>query len=79
MKNTYIYILFLGLLFLSSCNLDAELYERQTDVNFYKNTDDAFAALVGCYDGLQVVGGKSGFSFPVISEVMSDDCFGGYQ
>lgn len=77
MKNTYIYLLFLGLLSLSSCSLDAELYTEQTDANFYKNTNDAYAALVGCYDGLQVVGGKGGFSFPVISEVMSDDCFGG--
>ncbi|MFI0430233.1 RagB/SusD family nutrient uptake outer membrane protein [Mariniflexile sp. HMF6888] len=77
MKNTYIYILFLGLLSLSSCSLDAELYTQQTDANFYKNTNDAFAALVGCYDGLQVIGGKGGFGFPVISEVMADDCFGG--
>jgi len=77
MKNTYIYLLLLGLLSLSSCSLDAELYTQQTDANFYKNTGDAYAALVGCYDGLQVVGGKSAFSFPVISEVMSDDCFGG--
>ena len=77
MKNTYIYILFLGLLSLSSCSLDAELYTQQTDANFYINTDDAKAALVGCYDGLQVVGGRGGLSFPVISELMSDDCFGG--
>jgi starch-binding outer membrane protein, SusD/RagB family len=77
MKNTYIYILLLGFLSLSSCSLDAELYTQQTDANFYKNTDDAKAALVGCYDGMQVVGGRGGLSFAVISELMSDDCFGG--
>ena len=77
MKNTYIYLLLLGFLSLSSCSLDAELYTQQTDANFYKNTGDAYAALVGCYDGLQVVGGRGGLSFPVISELMSDDCFGG--
>ncbi len=77
MKNTYIYVLLLGFLSLSSCSLDAELYTQLTDANFYKNTNDAEAALAGCYDGLQVVGGKSGFSFPLISEVMSDNCFGG--
>ncbi len=77
MKNTYIYVLLLGLLSLGSCSLDAELYTDQTDANFYKNTGDAYAALVGCYDGLQVIGGKGGYSFPVISEAMSDDCFGG--
>ncbi len=77
MKNTYIYLLLLGFLSLSSCSFDAELYTQQTDANFYKNKDDAFAALVGCYDGLQVVGGRGGLSFTVISELMSDDCFGG--
>lgn len=77
MKNTYIYILLLGFLSLSSCSLDAELYTQQTADNYYLTTDDAYAALVGCYDGLQVVAGRGGFSFTVMSEVMSDDCFGG--
>ncbi|MFD0990065.1 RagB/SusD family nutrient uptake outer membrane protein [Mariniflexile jejuense] len=78
MKNTYIYILFLGLLSLSSCSLDTEPLTQLTDSNFYKTTDDAYKALVGCYDGLQVAtGGIGGLSFPVTSEVLSDDCFGG--
>ncbi|WNH11504.1 RagB/SusD family nutrient uptake outer membrane protein [Thalassobellus suaedae] len=77
MKNTYLYILFLGLLSLSSCSLDTEPLTQLTDTNFYSSTDDAYTALVGCYDGLQVVGGIGGMSFPVASEVMSDDCFGG--
>jgi len=78
MKNTYLYILMLGLLSLSSCSIDTEPLTQLTDTNFYSNTDDAYKALVGCYDGLQVAtGGIGGLSFPVASEVLSDDCFGG--
>lgn len=76
MKNIYLYIL--CLLSLGSCSLETEPLTQLTDTNFYSNADDAFTALVGCYDGLQVAtGGIGGLSFPVTSEVMSDDCFGG--
>ncbi|WP_281636580.1 RagB/SusD family nutrient uptake outer membrane protein [Flavobacterium marginilacus] len=77
MKNTYLYIFCLSLLCLSSCSLETEPIIGQTDTNFYKTTDDANSALVGCYDGLQVATGASGVGIPVLSEVMSDDCFGG--
>ncbi|MFL1013212.1 RagB/SusD family nutrient uptake outer membrane protein [Flavisericum labens] len=78
MKNTYLYILCLGLLTLGSCSLETEPLTQVTDSNFYSTTDDAFSALVGCYDGLQIAtGGIGGLSFPVASEVLSDDCFGG--
>lgn len=77
MKNTYLYIFCLSLLSLGSCSLETEPLVQQTDTNFYKTTDDAFSALVGCYDGLQVATGASGMGIPVVSEVMSDDCFGG--
>ena len=77
MKNTYLYIFCLSLLSLSSCELETEPLTQQTDTNFYKTTEDAYSALVGCYDGLQVATGASGLGVPVISEVMSDDCFGG--
>lgn len=78
MKNTYLYILFLGLFSLNSCSLDTEPLTQLTETNFYKNTNDAYTALVGCYDGLQVAtGGIGGLSFPVTSEVLSDNCFGG--
>lgn len=79
MKHTQIYILVLGLFFLISCEddfLDTEPITELTDVNYYKTVDDAYTALVGCYDGMQVVS-AAGFSFPVASEVLSDDCFGG--
>jgi hypothetical protein len=77
MKNTYLYIFCLSLLSLSSCSLDTEPLVQQTDTNFYKTTEDAYSALVGCYDGLQVATGAAGLGVPVISEVMSDNCFGG--
>ncbi|MCI9844352.1 RagB/SusD family nutrient uptake outer membrane protein [Flavobacterium pectinovorum] len=77
MKNTYLYIFCLSLLSLGSCELETEPLVNQTDTNFYKTTEDAYAALVGCYDGLQVATGASGPGIPVVSEIMSDDCFGG--
>ncbi|MFG6685778.1 RagB/SusD family nutrient uptake outer membrane protein [Mariniflexile sp. HNIBRBA6329] len=77
MKNTYIYIMLLGSLFLSSCSLDTEPYTELTDTNFYKTPKDALTALVGCYDGLQVATGASGAGLPVVTEVFSDNCFGG--
>jgi hypothetical protein len=77
MKNTYLYIFCFSLLSLGSCSLETEPLTQLTDTNFYKTTDDAYTALVGCYDGLQVATGASGMGVPVISEVMSDDCFGG--
>ena len=78
MKNTYLYILFLGLLSLNSCSLETQSYSQLNVGSFYSTKDHAYSALVGCYDGLQVAtGGIGGLSFPVASEVMSDDCFGG--
>lgn len=77
MKNTYLYIFCLSLLSLGSCSLETEPLTQQTDTNFYKTTDDAYSALVGCYDGLQVATGAGGMGIPVLSEVLSDDCFGG--
>src|SRR5690606_14018973 len=47
-----------------------------TESNFYRNPGDAYNALVGCYDGLQRVW-ASGISFPVASEVLSDNVFAG--
>ncbi|MCP2028197.1 hypothetical protein L1276_003365 [Flavobacterium sp. HSC-32F16] len=77
MKKTYLYIFCLSLLSLGSCSLETEPLTQQTDTNFYKTTDDAYTALVGCYDGMQVATGASGKGVPVTSEIMSDDCFGG--
>ena len=81
MKRTRIYfLLFLGLLTSVSCTkdfLDAEPVTEVTDANFYQTPEDAYAALVGCYDGMQVAVGISGLSYPLASMVLSDNFFGG--
>ncbi|AXP80096.1 SusD family protein [Mariniflexile rhizosphaerae] len=77
MKNTYIYIMLVGALSLSSCSLDTQPYTELTETNFYSTPKDALTALIGCYDGLQVATGASGTGLPVATEVFSDDCFGG--
>lgn len=74
MKNTYLYILFLGFLSLSSCSLETQPYSKLNVESFYNTKEQAFTALVGCYDGVQVLGGQG---FPLVSEIMSDNCFGG--
>lgn len=78
MKNIKIYILAFGALLLGACSesfLDSEPLTSLTDVNFYKTTKDAELAVVGCYDGLQLIY-SSGVSFPLASETLSDNCFG---
>lgn len=79
MKKLKIFILAISSLVASSCGdsfLDSEPITQITDGNFYKTPDDAYKALVGCYDGLQIIW-ADGISFPVASEVFSDNAFGG--
>lgn len=79
MKKLNTYIFALATLILSSCGedyLNVEPITQLTDENFYRTPDDAYTALVGCYDGLQVVY-ANGVAFPVASAVLSDNCFGG--
>lgn len=78
-KAIKIYALTIFLFAMGSCKkgfLDTEPITTVTDENFYKTPKDAFAALVGCYDGLQVVWSE-GVALPVAAEVMSDNTFGG--
>lgn len=79
MKKLKIYMMALLVSVMSSCGdnfLDTEPLTSLTDGNFYKTPDDAYKALVGCYDGLQRVW-SDGISLPVASEVFSDNTFGG--
>lgn len=79
MKKIYTYICVLSLLLLASCSdsfLDSEPKTGGTENNFYKTKKDAEKALIGCYDGLQKVW-NDGVAFPVLSEIASDNCFGG--
>jgi starch-binding outer membrane protein, SusD/RagB family len=79
MKNLRIYLLAISSLVAGSCGdsfLESEPITQVTDANFYKTPQDAYKALVGCYDGLQIIW-SDGISFPVASEVFSDNTFGG--
>ncbi|QNL49451.1 RagB/SusD family nutrient uptake outer membrane protein [Olivibacter sp. SDN3] len=78
MKNFIISLLSITLA-LGSCTkgfLDTEPITDLTDENFYTTPEDAYTALVGCYDGLQIIWAE-GISLPVAAEVLSDNCFGG--
>ena len=79
MKTFNIYILAMSLLLVGACKkdfLNTEDVTNATEENFYKTPEDGFKALVGCYDGLQQVY-DNGVAFPLASEVMSDNVFGG--
>ena len=57
MNKFKLYTLALGLLSLGACQdsfLETEPLTEVTDANFYKTPDDAYKALVGCYDGLPI-------------------------
>jgi len=67
------------LLTVASCKksfLEVQPLTTVTDENFYKTPADGYKALVGCYDGLQLIW-SAGVALPVAAEVLSDDCFGG--
>lgn len=79
MKTIKILSIALFLLCLGACKksfLDTDAPTTATEENFYKTPAQAYTALVGCYDGLQIVW-TSGIALPVASEVMSDNTFGG--
>ncbi|HEX6428973.1 MAG TPA: RagB/SusD family nutrient uptake outer membrane protein, partial [Niastella sp.] len=79
MKKLKLYIPIIALLSVAACKksfLDSEDVTTASEQNFYKTPADAYKGLVGVYDGLQRVW-SDGVSFPVASEVMSDNAFGG--
>ncbi len=78
MKKISIYIITLSLFALCSCNdfLETQSLNQNTVENYYKTPAQAYTALVGCYDGVQAIW-SGGVSFPVASEIMSDNAFGG--
>ncbi|WP_053975943.1 RagB/SusD family nutrient uptake outer membrane protein [Mangrovimonas xylaniphaga] len=80
MKKINKYIVALGMLAMVGCAddfLDTAPITDTTDESYYQIPEHAYSALVGCYDGLQVVTGAAGRTFYTASEVMSDDCFSG--
>lgn len=78
MKIIKLYIIALSALIVGGCSesfLDSEPIVELTTGNFYKTKKDAELAIVGCYDGIQVLY-SNGVAFPVLSEVLSDNTFG---
>lgn len=78
-KYKLITIALFALIAFNSCSdfLTTELTDpKKTSESFYKTPSDAFTALVGCYNGLNL-NWNGGVAFPVASEVFSDNCFGG--
>ena len=66
---------------LTSCGedfLEVSSKTEGTTGNFYNNEAAASRALIGCYDGWQrTVSNGPTFAFHYLSELMSDECFGG--
>ncbi|HEY8934832.1 MAG TPA: RagB/SusD family nutrient uptake outer membrane protein [Cyclobacteriaceae bacterium] len=78
MKKVKRYILICGALVLSACSdsfLNVQPPSKLAEENFYKTPAQAYTALVGCYDGLQIL--WSGGGVPFFTEVLSDNAFGG--
>jgi hypothetical protein len=78
-KYKLITIALFALIAFNSCSdfLTTELTDpKQTSDSYYKTPSDAFTALTGCYNGLDLIW-NGGVAFPVASEVFSDNCFGG--
>lgn len=67
----------MGLFSCSESFLDVEPQTSLFDQNFYRTEDDAEMALIGCYDGFQRTSSNGNLAFYVVSEVLSDNCFGG--
>ena len=56
--------------------LDVESKTESNDETFYKTENDAYRALIGCYDGWRQVSSNPGVGFYIASEVMGVECFG---
>ena len=81
MKNFKIYLagalaLSLGLTSCSEDFLDTSSKTESNTETFYKTENDAYRALIGCYDGWRQTNSAPGISFYLASEVMGAECFG---
>jgi hypothetical protein len=76
MKSISFYLIVFVVLF-SACEdyLDTEQVTRVTEGNYFNTPAEAERALVGCYDGLQIIW-EFGVALPVASAVAGDLTFG---
>jgi hypothetical protein len=63
---------------LASCNdfLKTSLVNQMSSDSYYATPAEAYTALVGCYNGLDVIW-NGGVAMPLAAEVLSDNCLGG--
>lgn len=57
--------------------LDVESKTESTTGTFYKTENDAYRALIGCYDGWRQTSSAPQVSFYLGAEIMSGECFAG--
>ncbi|HKI46872.1 MAG TPA: RagB/SusD family nutrient uptake outer membrane protein [Balneolales bacterium] len=79
MKTYKILMVAITMLFaLSSCQkfLTTQLTNQKTSDSYYRTPDDAATALVGVYNGLDLIW-NGGPALPLVAEVASDNTFGG--
>lgn len=56
--------------------LDVESKTESNTENFYKSENDAWRALLGCYDGWRQLGSATTLNFYMAATIMSDETFG---
>ena len=56
--------------------LDTSSKTESNTETFYKTENDAYRALIGCYDGWRQTNSNPGISFYLASEVMGAECYG---
>ncbi len=79
MKIYKILLVVITMLFaLSSCQkfLTTQLMDKKTNKSYYKTPDDAATALVGVYNGMDLMW-NGGPALPLVAEVASDNTFAG--
>jgi starch-binding outer membrane protein, SusD/RagB family len=77
-KYRIIIIALIAMISFCSCEdfLTSEMTDAtQSNTTYYNTPDDAYTALVGCYNGLNLIWNST--SIPPELEVFSDNCFGG--
>jgi hypothetical protein len=77
-RDRIIIVALIAMISFSSCKkfLKSELTDAvQTTVTYYKTPSEAYTALVGCYNGLNLIYNSG--SIPAELEVFSDNSFGG--
>lgn len=80
MKKNSSYIIVAAILILSSCSksfLNTKDVTTASEQNFYQTPSDAFQAMVGVYSGLKTAVGENTSGIVTMSEVLSDNAFGG--